>query len=250
VNQQNNQTGVVVKDGSILRSKKSRFESTFPRSTAALVKVKDAWRDLRSRGRTAEAVFTDIYERNLWGDSESLSGRGSTLARTTVIRRALPQLLAEVGASVMLDAPCGDFNWMQHAELGPVRYIGADVVPRLISRNSEKYSVDGREFITLDITVDSIPTVDVILCRDCFIHFSFRDIRAALRNFKKSNSAYLFVTTHVGVRDHRNIVSGQGRNVNLQLPPFNFPTPLKLVVEDPDLNKCLGVWRLEQIQVE
>ena len=181
------------------------------------------------------------------GDAESVSGRGSTLGRTTVIRRALPLLLNEVGAKVILDAPCGDFNWMQHTELRAVRYIGADVVPGLISRNRERYSSVGREFVTLDITKDSLPRVDVILCRDCFIHFSFRDIRAALTNFKKSDSEYLFITTHTGVRKHRNIATGEGRNVNLQLPPFNFPEPFNIVVEDPELGKCLGIWRLQQL---
>jgi hypothetical protein len=136
---------------------------------------------------------------------------------------------------------------MQQIELGPVTYIGADIVPRLISRNRRLYGRDGRDFITLDITRDSIPTVDVILCRDCFIHLSFREVGAALANFKKSNSKYLFATTHTSVREHRDIATGQGRNVNLQLPPFNFPEPLKMVVEDPQLSKCLGVWRVDQL---
>lgn len=229
---------------------KSRLKSTFPRSAAAYVKVKDACRDIVLRGANAEAIFREIYERNLWGDSESVSGRGSTLGRTTVIRRELPALLFEVGARSILDAPCGDFNWMQYTELGQVTYIGADVVPSLINRNRQLYGSDGKEFVTLDITRDSLPRVDVILCRDCFIHFSFRDIRAALANFKKSNSEYLFVTTHTEVREHRNIATGEGRNVNLRLPPFNFPEPLKIVVENAEFGKCLGVWRLEELPVE
>jgi hypothetical protein len=52
------------------------------------------------------------------------------------------------------------------------------------------------------------------------------------------------------VREHRDIAIGQGRNVNLLLPPFNFPEPLKMIVEDPELAKCLGVWRLDQLQVQ
>ena len=102
----------------------------------------------------------------------------------------------------------------------------------------------------MDITAESLPTVNVILCRDCFIHFSFRDIRAALANFKLSNSEFLFATTHTLVREHRDIATGQGRNVNLLLQPFNFPEPMKLIVEDPELAKCLGVWRLDQLRVQ
>src|SRR5947208_10193129 len=87
----------------ILRRTKSGLKSTFPRGAAAYGKVKDSCRDLFLRGRDAEVVFSEIYERNLWGDPESASGRGSTLRRTAVIRRALPALLSDVGAKSLLD---------------------------------------------------------------------------------------------------------------------------------------------------
>ncbi len=221
-----------------------------PRGAAAYGKLKDACRDTFIPKRTAQAVFSDIYENNLWGNSESLSGRGSTLERTAVIRRELPVLLAELGVKSILDVPCGDFNWMRQTDLGEVTYIGADVVPSLITRNRRLYAGKGRTFLTLDITGDLLPAADVILCRDCFIHFSFRDIRAALRNFKQSNARFLLVTTNTRVSEHRDIITGQGRNVNLLLPPFNFPEPLKLIVEDAELAKCLGVWRLDQLRVQ
>lgn len=232
----------------ILRATKSLLKSTLPGSAAAYRKVKDACRDRFVHQRNAEDIFSDIFEKNLWGDSESVSGRGSTLGRTVVIRRELPLLLEAVGAKVLLDAPCGDFNWMQRTDLGSVTYIGADVVPSLVSRNQRLYGSEVRSFLTLDITRDAIPAADVILCRDCFIHLSFRDIRAALANFKQSKARYLFTTTHTNVREHRDIITGQWRTVNLLLPPFNFPEPEKMVIEDPELAKSLGVWRLDQLQ--
>ena len=233
----------------ILRQTKSLLKSTFPRGAHAYGKVKDSCRDIFLRGRDSEAVFSEIYERNLWNDPESASGRGSTLQRTLVIRRVLPALLRDVGAESLLDAPCGDFNWMRYTELGPVTYIGADVVPSLIAQNEQRYGRDGSKFVVLDITKSAIPKVSVILCRDCFTHLSFRNIHSAVANFKRSNSEYLFATTHTGVREHRDIATGQGRYVNLQLSPFNFPEPLKLVVEDAELGKCLGIWRLQQLPI-
>jgi hypothetical protein len=233
----------------ILRQTKSLLKSAFPRGATAYGEVKDSCRDLFLRGPGAESIFSKIYERNLWNDPESVSGRGSTLRRTTVIRGVLPALLSDVGAKSLLDAPCGDFNWMRYAELGPVTYVGADVVPSLIARNEQQYGRDGRKFVILDITRNTIPRASVILCRDCFTHFSFRDIRSAVANFKRSESEYLFATTHQGAREHRDIATGEGRYVNLQLSPFNFPEPLKLVVEDPELGKCLGVWRLQQLLI-
>src|SRR5712692_373255 len=147
----------------ILGQTKSLLRSTFPRSAAAYGKVKDSYRDIFVRGRNAEVIFSEIYERNLWGDTESASGRGSTLRRTTVIRSGLGTLLSDVGAKSLLDAPCGDFNWMRYTELGPVTYIGADVVPSLIARNEQRYGREGRNFVILDITKGAIPKVSVIL---------------------------------------------------------------------------------------
>lgn len=196
-----------------------------------------------------EKAFSDIYLNNLWEDPESVSGRGSTLARTGIIRAELLSLLESVGAKSLLDAPCGDFNWMRRVDLRGVEYIGADVVRELIVRNRRLYGGKGRNFVVLDITSDELPKVDVILCRDCLIHFSFEHARAAIANFKRSGSTFLLATTHGVVEKNTDIKSGEWRSVNLRLPPYNFPEPLRLIVENPDTGKSLGMWRLEDLSV-
>lgn len=206
--------------------------------------VRRVW---KRRGRSMEAIFTQIYRTNAWANEESVSGRGSILARTVVIRRELPGLLASVGARSLLDAPCGDFNWMRHVELPGVEYVGADVVPELVERNRAAYEGEGRRFVTLDIVRDELPRADVVLCRDCFIHLSFRDARAAIANFRGSGFGFLLATTPPGVAKNQDIESGSWRSVNLQLPPFGFPEPLRMVVEDDEAGKCLGMWRLEEL---
>ena len=60
--------------------------------------------------RHMQSTFAPFYTKNLWGDAESASGPGSTLARTAKLRNELPILLQEIGARSMLDAPCGDFK--------------------------------------------------------------------------------------------------------------------------------------------
>lgn len=84
----------------------------------------------------------------------------------------------------------------------------------------------------------------MILCRDCLIHLSFARISEAVANFRKSGATYLVCTTHTSVRENEDCPDGGWRSVNLELPPFNFPRPLKLIVEDEEAGKCLGVWRL------
>lgn len=198
------------------------------------------------RRRQAREVFTAIYRGNEWGDPESVSGRGSTLARTVAIREALPDLLRRLKVRTLLDAPCGDLNWMRHVELPVERYIGADVVPELIRRNRDAFAGAGRSFIVADITRDRLPRADLVLCRDCFIHLSFEDIRRAYSNFRRS-ATYLLATTHTLVEVNTNIHSGQWRSVNLERKPFDFPKPLELLVEDVESGKSLGLWRLSDL---
>lgn len=226
---------------------KSFIKSVFPGSVRIYQQLRRVRQSLYFRPPDMEAIFSDIYRNNSWADPESVSGRGSTLARTEVIRRELPALLSSVGAKSLLDAPCGDFNWMQYVDLAGIEYIGADVVPELIARNRQIEKSAGRTFAVLNITRDPLPKVDVILCRDCFIHFSFRDIYAAIANFKRSNSTFLLTTTHTDVRENTEIETGSWRSINLQSPPFNFPPPARLIIEDAELGKCLGMWRLEEL---
>jgi hypothetical protein len=93
----------------------------------------------------------------------------------------------------------------------------------------------------------------LILCRDCFIHLSHRDILSAIRNFQLSGSKYLLTTTFPGIDENKNIVTGRMRPINLQRPPFNFPLPILLINEQCTegegrfADKTLGLWEIKKI---
>jgi SAM-dependent methyltransferase len=192
-------------------------------------------------------IFSEIYLNNSWANDESVSGRGSTLARTEAIRTQLSGLLESIGAKSLLDAACGDFNWMRHTSLTGVAYLGVDIVPELIANHQRMYEDKATRFAVLDITHDELPQVDAILCRDCLIHLSFEHGLRALDNFKRSGSRFLLATTHTGVTENSDIESGAWRNVNLQLPPYNLPEPLSTITEDHELGKALGLWSLNSV---
>ncbi len=200
--------------------------------------------------RSAKSIFSRIYATRGWEDEESVSGPGSSLAQTASLRRELPGLLRRIHAKSVLDVPCGDFNWMKETKLSIDRYIGADVVANLIRHHQDVFASETREFRRLDLLRDNLPTVDVILCRDCLVHFSFRRIRVALRNFKRSASSYLLTTSFTAIPENRDIVTGGWRPLDFRLPPFNFPAPLDVIHEfsfDPDVQrygKGLALWRL------
>jgi hypothetical protein len=226
---------------------KAFIKTSFPGGVRIYRRFRDAVQTIGSRAPRMEDIFSDIYRNNAWEDPESVSGHGSTLARTEVIRSELPNLLESVGARSLLDAPCGDFKWLQHVGLGEIEYTGADVVTELIERNRKLYGGARRSFVVLDITSDRLPKADVILCRDCFIHLSYEHIRVAVANFKASGSAFLLTTTQETVWENTDTETGGWRPLNLRLPPFNFPEPLRLITENEDHGKCLGMWSLEQL---
>lgn len=220
---------------------------TFARSAEQLAR-----RVLRPRAHM-ESTFAPFYTENRWGDDESVSGPGSSLTRTAKLRRELPDLLQAIDARTLLDAPCGDFNWMKDTRLGVERYIGVDIIPDLITRNKELYGNDGTQFLLLDLTRDKLPRADAILCRDCLIHFSYRHIAAAIKNFKRSGSSYLLTNSYPAWSKNENIRTGDFRPLNLTLPPFDFPPPLKQIEEKlPEeeaqfFGKILGVWKLSDL---
>lgn len=170
---------------------KSLIKDRFPRAVAIFRDARQAL--LRP---SIARVFSEIYHTNAWQDRESVSGRGSSLARTKVIMSELPLLLQELHTETLFDAACGDFNWMRFTNLRITRYIGVDVVPDLINRNRRLYETQYRTFEVLDITKDPLPGADVILCRDCLIHLSFKRIHEALSNFKRTRATHLLCTTH------------------------------------------------------
>jgi hypothetical protein len=201
-------------------------------------------------GKSQDQIFTDIYRKNKWGDDHSLSGPGSNLVQTEVIRKVLPILIEEIGCQSILDVPCGDFFWMKLINL-KIQYIGGDIVSELIDKNQKQYGNNRRKFISIDITKNILPKADLVLCRDCLVHLSNDHAISALKNIKESGSTYLLTTTFIKSRLNKEIPTGSWRSVNLQLPPFNLPPPLRLIDEKCPINdyqdKSLGLWKTEDI---
>src|SRR3954454_10758442 len=115
-------------------------------------------------------IFQLAYATRAWGSMESGSGIGSELAATENVSAYLPELFQRLQVSKFLDAPCGDWNWMRRVDLSGVDYFGVDIVSSVITKNKQKYARPGVHFVHADLTKDPLPTVDLIMCRDCWVH--------------------------------------------------------------------------------
>ena len=200
-------------------------------------------------------IFDSIYEGNKWGNSESRSGDGSDIFSTAHMRGYLATLLKDLKIKSILDLPCGDFNWMQLMNLKKIDYIGGDIVASMIEENQLRYGSENIRFQHIDARKDSLPTVDLIFCRDMLVHLSFSDCWSVLTNFQNSESTYLLTTTFTARDPNYDIKTGQWRPLNLQRPPFIFTKPSHLIVEHCNewngfwADKCLALWSLKDIDI-
>lgn len=207
------------------------------------------------RGLELRERFARIFETNLWGSNESVSGTGSALEQTRAIRAQLPTLLQHLHVATMLDLPCGDFGWMHEVHLGNVAYIGADIVPDIVERNRRTWGNALRRFHVVDITSDPLPRVDLVFCRDCLVHLSNAHVWKAVENVRASRSTWLLTTTFPAHAQDDDIEDGDWRPLNLERPPFNFPAPFTLLNEgcsehdNAFADKSLGLWRIADLPV-
>jgi SAM-dependent methyltransferase len=201
--------------------------------------------------------FSEIYEKNLFNGDESRSGKGSSLTQTERLRRELPALLRELGVRTFLDAPCGDCHWIADFDWATIGYTGVDVVPALVEANRVRLKTKRMEFTAADLCADPLPRADLIFCRDCWVHLTFRQVQECLANFRRSGAEYLLTTTFERPGPNVELQPGMiWRPLNRQEAPFRFPRPLRLLLEhctEEDgrfADKALGLWRLPDLKAD
>ena len=196
-----------------------------------------------------QQVFTNIFH-----TGKSRPSRASLLHATKPLRAELTDLFRDLDIKTLVDAPCGTGEWITTVTGDLDAYYGFDIVSetvaiaRELNKDRQKHVFD-----TLDVTTALVPRVDAILCRDCLVHLTLDLAQQAIENFKASGSTYLLATTFP-TRTANPVGSvGGWRPLNLQLAPFNFPEPVRLMRDrlptegDNYADKSVGVWRISDL---
>ena len=206
--------------------------------------------------KNSKKKFTLIYKYNYWSSKISKSGDGSSLEKTKNIITNLETIIKNYNIQKILDVPCGDFYWMKNfLKNKNIKYQGGDIVEELIEELNIKYGSSNKNFFNIDITSDNLPSADLLLCRDCFIHFSNEDIFKALKNFSRSNINYFLITHTINETSIENsdIFTGEYRFIDLFSKPFNLNKKTLLSFQDDPKNnkinnqKQMSLWTRSQI---
>jgi hypothetical protein len=201
--------------------------------------------------QNSSVAFEEIYARKKWGDPAAghpISGSGSQLHYTLNLRKKLPIIISKFNVKTIFDCPCGDFNWMREVDLQSVNYTGGDIVQKIVDLNNELYSCSKVNFIKFDIVENHPPAVDLMIVRDCFIHFPRWATKKALSNIRKSKVKYILTTTTSSSEKsvNNNINFGDWTWLNLRKSPYHLPAPI-LKIKEEENKKFICLWRTDQI---
>lgn len=113
----------------------------------------------------------------------TVCGIGSTMANTENVREWLPRIVAKYRINSLNDAGAGDRHWIDtirwHNEMRMLCCF--DLIPRRA------------DVLKLDITKDTMPPADAILCRHVLNHLDPTRIGMALQRFREC-APYLIAT--------------------------------------------------------
>jgi len=203
-----------------------------------------------------EEKFNETYDKNLFKGNESKSGRGSDMDIVSPLIPKLTSLLNKYNVKTLIDAPCGDYNWINKVLVNTNinKYIGIDIVEQLIQDNIKLYSNGFSIFQKMDLVEEIPPKGDLILCRDCLVHLSFDSAKKVIKNIIESETPLILLTTFTNDRQNSDFEDGNNwYPMKLTQEPFNFPAPIEIINEEcmeaegNFQDKSLGLWQRKDL---
>jgi SAM-dependent methyltransferase len=170
----------------------------------------------------AREAFGRIYATDEWTGG---SGQGSRVAATQRYRAVLETIVGAVDVRSVVDVGCGDWEFSQLVDWSGVSYLGLDVVPDVIERNRARFGGPRVAFELRDGVNESLPTSDLLICKDVLQHWPIDAIRQFLATTRSAHR-YVLLTNDVSSvhcppeRLNSDVPVGGWRTIDLELSPF------------------------------
>ncbi|MDW5298899.1 MAG: class I SAM-dependent methyltransferase [Sedimentibacter sp.] len=198
-----------------------------------------------------EEIFTNIYERQLWGKNiygdKYCSGPGTMDNKVENYITVLKEFIEENQIKDIFEIGCGDFTIMSKVLKNfKGNYIGSDIVNNVVEYLSSKYSSKHLNFIHLDaISCKELPKADLCIIRQVLQHLSNAQILKIISKLK--NFKYVIITEHIplypecknGDKEPNGFIRLQNllsSGVFLEEPPFSIKCRKLLSYRSDDLD--------------
>ena len=199
--------------------------------------------EARSRLRRARATYLmpDATPDRVFA-AETRDGPLADLAATRALRTELSDWLKKTGVRRLVDAGCGTFHWLAHADLDMLDcYIGCDILPEVIDANQRLHGHRGNVLFALkDVVSSPLPACDAILCRNLLYRMPADDVLETIMNFRASGARWLIASMLPG--SHEPGPEKDDPLVHLNSTAAGLGEPVATLADDNHLS--LGVWVL------
>jgi SAM-dependent methyltransferase len=137
-------------------------------------------------------VFTNIYEKELWGKGRG-SGTGSSLRTTKKYIPFLEEFLKDNNIKSVIDYGCGDWQFSQHINWGDIDYLGLDIVDFVIENNKKQFP--NYSFISDTDVFKYLDGRELIIIKDVIMHWPDKEIETFLDKLTTYNIWILLVNS-------------------------------------------------------
>ena len=186
-----------------------------------------------------ESVFTDIYEKNSWGNNNNSEYSGSSGGGSDINYNKdsyvpfLKEFITTNNIKSIVDIGCGDFRCgkLIYDELD-ISYTGYDAYKKVINYTANKHSLPKYSFMHLDIcnNKEKIINADMCILKDVLQHWSLNDIYSFL-DYLVENKKFKYIlicNCSDQTQDNTNITNGDWRPLSCNYLPLKKYNPVKL----------------------
>ncbi|KGI56242.1 class I SAM-dependent methyltransferase [Campylobacter sp. MIT 97-5078] len=172
---------------------------------------------LLQENSNSNSVFNSIYKNNYWGQG---SGPGSNEQFCAGYVEFLQDFFKKYYIKSIVDCGCGDWQFSKNINFNGIDYKGFDVASFVVENNSKNYHKENIQFFLYDGDFSTLPSADLIICKDVLQHLPNAKIKEFIANLHKYKFA--LITNDIAENVNGDISLGGYRCLDLRKEPFNL----------------------------